>query len=94
MVARSCRHGAEDRPGRVKQNRHQRDGILLAECLGVDHEKHRRRVDGLVVECREELRDQKADEAARPDSCGSLGRRGQGRGERRTHRGGRLGTGR
>ena len=48
----------EQRPGGVEENRHQGDGLGRGQSLAVDGEEHRRRMDRLVVEGREELGDQ------------------------------------
>jgi hypothetical protein len=64
--------GAEDRPRRVEQDRHQRDGLGLVEDLGADGVEHRRRVDELIVEARQELGDDQADEGAVFQRIGGL----------------------
>jgi hypothetical protein len=48
----------EQCPRRVEEDRHQGDGLGRGQRLAVDGEEHRRRVNRLVVESREELGDQ------------------------------------
>ena len=50
--------GAEDGPGGVEEDRHQRDGAVSVSVPRVDGEEHGRGVDGLVVEGGEELGDE------------------------------------
>ena len=52
---------AEDGPGGIEEDRHQRNRRRLGEGLRVDGEEHRRGVNGLIVECGQELGDQQAD---------------------------------
>ena len=66
--------GAEDRPGSVIDDHHQRDGFGFAERVGLDAEEHGRGADGLIVEGGEELGRQQADERARPKFVGGLKR--------------------
>ena len=56
--------GAEDGPGGVEQDRHQRDGLGLGEDAACGWRRTWPRVDGLVVEAGEELGDDQADERA------------------------------
>jgi hypothetical protein len=60
-VGQVAGQGAEQGPGGVEEDRHQRDGLGLAEGLGVDGEEHGRRVNGLVVEGGQELGGEQAE---------------------------------
>ena len=55
---------AEDGPRGIEENRHQRDSVPLGKSLGVDGEKHRRNVNGLIVERAEKLGHEQPDKRA------------------------------
>ena len=75
-VGKVARERAEDGPGRVEQDRHQRDGVGLGQDRRVDRVEHRRGVDRLVVEAGQELGDDQADEGAIVEIFGRLIRHG------------------
>src|SRR4029077_3987928 len=71
-VSEVARQRAEHRPRCVKKDGQPEDGLGFVQCLLIDGEKHRRGVNGLIVEGGEELGHQQPDKGPRTKVLGRL----------------------
>jgi hypothetical protein len=67
--------GAENCPGDIEQNRHQRNGVRRGHGLLIDGKEHGRGMDGLIVEGGQELGHEQTNESPGLQRMGGLKRR-------------------